>query len=98
MIDSRDFSTTEELAEAMLNEHMSQIKEIIQSKHKTIRANLKNITDIYDQTNNDFSSLKKHKIYCTADMIEQCAKQICISTSIIKATCRLIPEEYDNEC
>lgn len=93
MIDARDYSTQEELEEAMKREYKAQILEIMTTRIQILNSDIsiiKSLTNdlfVYDIANRK----RIEKFYWEVDRIEELAKSIARTASSIKNTCRLIP-------
>lgn len=98
MINANDYETSEELDAAMAKLHHEQVSYIFKDKYESIKRDLEWINKFmgYDMTE-ALIKLDKSVVYYNADRIEEAAKRISISASIMKSTCRLIPKEgYEN--
>ncbi len=94
MINANDYTSTEDLKAAMMQEHKTQILEIMMSKLRSLNAD---ISQIQSLTNypfaNEVASLKRTEIYWKIDRIEELAKRLVYTASSMKSVCRFIPKD-----
>ena len=98
MIDAREFNSKKELEKAMLKEYRAQIESILRPKYDSIKSDMLWIEQCMGfEMFNAVYTQNRDILYRNADRIEECAKRIAVSASVIKSTCRLIQEEKKNE-
>ena len=97
-LDTRNYSSTEELSDAMTAYHREQCADILLDQANRIN-NAKNIININSGSTLDLliQKLDPDDIYGHVLVLEQAARIIASSARIIKRMCQLIPREDNNE-
>lgn len=92
MIDARDYSTSEELKEAMKREYRAQISEIMMPELRSLDADISQMQSLTKYPFvNEVANLKRNDIYWKIDRIQELAKRVVYTASSMKNICRLIP-------
>lgn len=94
MIDAREYETREDLEKAMYQMHRDQLVQLMYGKYKMVKSDIEQMLSLIQHPfANKCAALDRHTIYCTADRIEELAKRLALTCSIMKSACRLIPGE-----
>lgn len=95
MINANDYETLEDLEKAMHQIHRKQVFQLMHSNYGMMKSDIEQLSSLiqYPFAANECAALDKHLIYSTADRIEELATHLVRTCSIMKSTCRLIPDE-----
>lgn len=94
MINANDYETREDLENAMYQMHREQLVQLMHSKYGMIKSDIQQMSLLIQYPfANKCAALDRHTIYWTADRIEELAKRLALTCSMMKSACRLIPNE-----
>lgn len=94
MINANDYETQEDLEKAMYQMHRDQLVQLMHSKYEMIKSDIEQMLLLIQHPfANKCAALDKHTIYWTADRIQGLAKRLVLTCSIMKSSCRLIPDD-----
>lgn len=98
MINANDYENREDLEKAMYQMHRDQVVQLMHSKYGMIESDIEQMSLLIQYPfANKCAALDRDTIYRTADRIEELAKHLARTCSIMKSSCRLIPDEPKGE-
>ena len=98
MINANEYETREDLEKAMYQMHREQLVQLMFSKYGAIKGDIEQMSSLTRYPfANKCAALDKHTIYWTADRIEELARRLALTCSIMKRDCRLILDEPKGE-
>lgn len=94
MINANEYETREDLEKAMRQMHREQLVQLMRGSYGLIENDIDHMSLLISYPfDNKCATLDKQAIYWTADRIEELATHLVRTCSIMKSTCRLIPDE-----
>ena len=94
MINANEYETREDLEKIMYQMHRDRLIQIMHGKYGMIKSDIEQMSSLIQYPfANKCAALDRHAIYWTADRIEELAKRLALTCSLMKSTCRLILDE-----
>lgn len=98
MINTNEYETREDLEKAMHQMHRDQLVQLMFGKYGAIKGDIEQMSSLIQYPfANKCAALDRNTIYWTADRIEELARRLALTCSIMKSACRLIPYESKGE-